>query len=121
MNSAALSLLAALHLSVIVPYVAVIVAAASAADAAFPQPRPGSHWLPVRKLVSLIALNLGNASNPAQPPFATWLVRVLAPLMAAQADARPRVVISASDIAAHIDRAPAAPSASPAPAAPAAQ
>jgi hypothetical protein len=82
MNPEILAILYALHLGVVIPYASVVVAAASAADAAFPQPGAGSHWLPLRKAVSAVAFNLGNASNGKQPPFATWLLRVLAPLMA---------------------------------------
>ncbi|WP_139284937.1 hypothetical protein [Acidocella aminolytica] len=55
----------------------VAVAVASAIDAAFPQPAPGSHWLPVRKVISFIAINFGAAKNGSQPPFATWLLRVM--------------------------------------------
>jgi hypothetical protein len=35
----------------------------SAIDAIFPQPDPASKWAPVRKVVSMVALNLKNAKN----------------------------------------------------------
>lgn len=55
---------------------------ASAVDALLPQPAEGSHWLPVRKLVSMAAGNMGNASNAAQPPLVTWLQRIVVSLAA---------------------------------------
>ncbi len=66
------------------PYVTGIIAAASALDAALPQPAPGSHWLIARKVVSFLAVNVGNASNGKQPDFVTWIVRIAAPVLAAQ-------------------------------------
>ncbi len=60
------------------PYVTAVVAFASALDAALPQPKPGSHWLIFRKIVSALAVNVGNAANGKQPPFATWIARVVA-------------------------------------------
>jgi hypothetical protein len=60
------------------PYVTAAVTLASALDAALPQPRPGSHWLILRKIVSALAVNVGNAANGKQPPFATWIARVVA-------------------------------------------
>ena len=63
------------------PAITAIVAAASTLDAALPQPDPGSHWLILRKMISFIALNVGNASNGKQPEFVTWIVRIAAPLL----------------------------------------
>ena len=66
------------------PYVTGIIAAASALDAALPQPAPGSHWLIARKVVSFLAVNVGNASNGKQPDFVTWIVRIAMPVLLAQ-------------------------------------
>ena len=66
------------------PYIATICMIASAIDAAFPQPSAGSHWLPIRKLISFVALNISAASNGAQPSFTTWLLRIVQPLLTAQ-------------------------------------
>jgi hypothetical protein len=71
-------------LSNLVKSVVCAVTVASALDAALPQPAPGSHWLVIRKSVSFIALNLGNASNSGQPAMMTWIARVLQPLVDAQ-------------------------------------
>lgn len=76
-------LLASSPYAAIVPYYLFAVMLCSAVDASFPQPQPGSHWLLVRKLVSLLALNFGRASNVEQPSFMTWLVRMLQPLLPA--------------------------------------
>lgn len=68
----------------VIGYVAAAVTICSVLDAVIPQPAPGSHWLPARKLLSMVALNLGAASNGKQPPFASWLLRVAMPLIQAQ-------------------------------------
>jgi hypothetical protein len=44
-------------------------------DAVVPQPAPGSHWLPFRKVLSILALNVAFASNAKQPPLITWMMR----------------------------------------------
>ncbi len=88
------------------PYIAAIVATASTLDASLPQPRPGSHWLIVRKIISFLAINVGNASNGKQPDFVTWIVRIATPVLLAQgAGVRP------------VADAPAAAGPAPAPAA----
>ena len=66
------------------PYITAIVATASTLDAALPQPAPGSHWLIVRKVISFLAINIGNASNGKQPDFVTWIVRIAEPVLQAQ-------------------------------------
>ena len=66
------------------PFIAAIVAAASTLDASLPQPAPGSHWLIVRKIISFLAINVGNASNGKQPDFVTWIVRIATPVLLAQ-------------------------------------
>jgi len=66
------------------PAITAIIAAASALDAVLPQPAPGSHWLIARKVISFLAVNVGNASNSKQPDFVTWIVRIAAPVLAAQ-------------------------------------
>ena len=69
------------------PYITAIVAAASTLDAALPQPAPGSHWLILRKVISFLAINVGNASNGKQPDFVTWIVRIAAPVLQGQSTA----------------------------------
>lgn len=66
------------------PYITAACMIASAIDAGLPQPAPGSHWLPVRKLVSFVAVNVGAASNGGQPSFTTWLLRIVQPVLTAQ-------------------------------------
>ena len=66
------------------PTITAIVAAASALDATLPQPQPGSHWLILRKVISFLAINVGNASNGKQPDFVTWIVRIAEPVLHAQ-------------------------------------
>jgi hypothetical protein len=58
-------------------WIAIAGFAASWLDAVIPQPAAGSHWLPVRKVLSALAGNVGNAANKNQPPLATWILRVL--------------------------------------------
>lgn len=70
------------------PIITAIIAKASALDAALPQPQPGSHWLLVRKVISFLAINVGNASNGKQPDFVTWIVRIATPVLKAQGIAR---------------------------------
>jgi hypothetical protein len=81
--STLLAALAATPLSGAIPYVTALIAAASVLDAMLPQPAPGSHWLPLRKAISLVAANFWNASNGGQPQLSTWLARVLQPLLPA--------------------------------------
>ena len=66
------------------PVITAIVALASTLDASLPQPAPGSHWLLVRKVISFLAVNVGNASNGSQPSFVTWIVRIATPVLQAQ-------------------------------------
>ena len=66
------------------PFVTAVIAAASTLDAALPQPTPGSHWLVLRKVISFLAINVGNASNGKQPDFVTWIVRIATPVLKAQ-------------------------------------
>ena len=88
------------------PAITAIVAAASTLDAALPQPDPGSHWLIIRKMISFIALNVGNASNGKQPEFVTWIVRIAAPLL--QSPATVQAVAQAAVAAPVVQPAPAA-------------
>lgn len=79
------SVLAAFHaagLDSVVPILLALHALASATDAALPQPKPGSHWLPLRKLVSIAAGNVFNATNALQPAMLTWVQRVAQLLVA---------------------------------------
>lgn len=71
------------------PFITAIIAAASTLDALLPQPQPGSHWLLLRKAVSFLAINVGNASNGKQPDFVTWIVRIAAPVLQTQGVAPP--------------------------------
>lgn len=66
------------------PVLTAICTVASALDATLPQPAAGSHWIPVRKVISFFGVNVKNASNGAQPSFATWLIRIVQPIIAAQ-------------------------------------
>lgn len=52
-------------------------------DAVVPQPAPGSYWLPFRKVLSILALNVAWASNAKQPPLITWMMRAGTVLQAA--------------------------------------
>jgi hypothetical protein len=63
-----LAALAATPLAGAVPYVTAAIAAASVLDAALPQPKAGSLWLPLRKVISLLAGNVGHAANAEQTP-----------------------------------------------------
>ncbi len=74
------------------PVIAAVTAGASALDAILPQPAPGSHWLIARKVLSFVAINVGHASNGAQPSFLTWIARVAGPVLAAQAAAQAAAV-----------------------------
>ena len=69
--------LQALGLDKWVPIVLACHALASTLDAAIPQPAVGSHWLPLRKLLSIAAGNVANATNLLQPSVVTWLQKVL--------------------------------------------
>lgn len=55
---------------------AAIVLAASAVNAAMPQPKPGSHWIPLRKLVNMAALAIAHGKVADDPAFSSWLVRL---------------------------------------------
>jgi len=66
------------------PFITAVIAAASTLDAALPQPTPGSHWLIIRKVISFLAINVGNASNGKQPDLVTWIVRIATPVLQAQ-------------------------------------
>jgi hypothetical protein len=37
-----------------------------------------------RKIVSFVAVNIGNASNGSQPALSTWLLRIVQPVLASQ-------------------------------------
>jgi hypothetical protein len=79
------TILAALHsagLDSIVPLLLALHATANAIDAMIPQPKPGSHWLPLRKLVSIAAGNVHYATNGLQPPILSWVQRIAGMLVA---------------------------------------
>lgn len=79
-----ISILVQAGLGSLVKWAVCAVTMASALDAALPQPAAGSHWLPLRAVVSSLALNRFNAANAGQPTLITWLARVLQPLVDAQ-------------------------------------
>lgn len=58
--------------------VVAVIALASAINAILPQPKAGSHWLPIRSLVAKAALAVGNAKPADLPPMMTWLQRLAA-------------------------------------------
>lgn len=74
--------LRAAGLDALIPTLLACHALASALDALIPQPAPGSHWLPLRKLVSIAAGNVHYAGNALQPSVLTWVERSLPILMA---------------------------------------
>lgn len=63
-----------------VPYAVLAFFAASIAQTVVPPPAPGSHWLPVYRILSLLAANFGYAKNSNVPELSTWVGRVLSPL-----------------------------------------
>ena len=83
MTYADLSNLIACYWSLAWPVVTAAVTVASALNT-LPQPKPGSHWLPLRKVISFVALEVGGASNGAQPKFETWVLRILSPYLKGQ-------------------------------------
>lgn len=75
-----LNLLAFLHnagLDRYVELITAVIAVASAANMLVPQPAPGSHWLPARKVLNALALAFSNAKPANEPPLATWVQRCL--------------------------------------------
>lgn len=50
----------------LVAYAPLVVALCSLLDAAFPQPRRNSRWGPLRRVISRLACNVGNARNAAR-------------------------------------------------------
>jgi hypothetical protein len=79
----ALAVLQQLGLDRYLPLLLAFHTLASFIDAVVPQPAPGSHWLPARKVLSILALNVANASNAKQPPLITWMMRAGTVLQAA--------------------------------------
>jgi hypothetical protein len=80
-----MSLPAALHaagLDAFLPLLLALHAVASALDALIPQPKPGSHWLPLRKLISAAAGNVLYAKGGLQPSMLTWVQRIARLLVA---------------------------------------
>jgi hypothetical protein len=120
--------LTAIGLARYIELAGVVVMLCSALDAAIPQPASGSHWLPVRKLLSWFALNLNHASPGDQPSIASWFLRIAQAVMAAgllktaqdqgpQANPLPAPAVPASPVV-HVtppaDPVPAAPPPAPA-------
>jgi hypothetical protein len=81
------------------PYITLLVTVASALNTA-PQPAPGSHWIPVRKVVGFIALGFGGAAPATAPALGTWLLRLAAPYLQDQAEKA-----IATEAAAAVDKA----------------
>lgn len=82
MDASMQAALNAAGLTSFVPVVLALHTLASALDAAIPQPKPGSHWLPLRKLLTIAALGVGNASPACQPALITWAQRIAGMLVA---------------------------------------
>jgi hypothetical protein len=58
-----------------------VIVAASALNAALPQPAPGSHWIPIRAVVNKLALAFGAARPASAPAAVTWFQRIAAALI----------------------------------------
>jgi len=96
-----------------VGYLVWAMGACSVADAVLPQPAPGSRWLPLRKLISVVAFNVAHATNGGQQSFADWLeLRAQTRAQQLQAQLAPLVQLM---VAAAVPAAPAAATAPPAP------
>lgn len=76
MNTIA-SVLHALGLDNVLPVILALSTLARAIDALISQPAPGSHWIPMRKIVSFLSLGVGHAKPGEQPAFVTWLQRLV--------------------------------------------
>jgi hypothetical protein len=85
---------------------------ASVVDASLPQPKPGSFLIPLRKVVSLFAVNIGAASNAGAPTFSSWLIRILSAALAS-APASEVAIVGTQAIALAEKIAAAAPPAAP--------
>lgn len=116
MDQSITNLLHAAGLDRWVPLVLAILALARALEVLLPQPAAGSHWLPLRKLLSMAAWSVGNAAPDGQPPLVTWLQRVAKAILTAVPPPAPAAPV-APPVAP--PSAPVAPPANPAPAVPA--
>jgi hypothetical protein len=74
-DTSALAILQQLGLDKYLPVLFAFHTLCSFIDAIVPQPAPGSFWLPFRKVLSILALNVAWASNAKQPPLITWMMR----------------------------------------------
>lgn len=72
------------------------VGAISVLNMLLPQPAPGSHWLPLRKLISYLAFNFMYAKDAGQPPLMSWVQRILIQIAAASGVPRDPLALSAS-------------------------
>ena len=85
------------------PYITAAISIASTLNA-LPQPKAGSHWIPVRKIISFISLSVGGAKNVDEPPLGTWLLRLVGPVLTNQG-----LKLVAVDLADVVDQATAKP------------
>jgi hypothetical protein len=106
------SLLQVIHslgLDKILPILFALHLLASITDALLPQPAIGSHWIPLRKLLSLAAANVGHAANARQPPLVSWFQRIVV-LLAAVVPAPTATTAPAPDVSLPASQPTAAPS-----------
>lgn len=75
-----LALLAGSQYAGLVPYVLVAFFGSSVIQTFVKPPAPGSHWLPVYAILSLLSANFGYAKNSNVPALSTWVGRILSPL-----------------------------------------
>lgn len=62
--------LANTSLAPLAAYLPLVVSVAALLAAILPNPAPGSSWFPLRKLLDLLALNIGTAKNTTNGPAA---------------------------------------------------
>jgi hypothetical protein len=103
------------------PYLTLAVTVASVLNT-LPQPAPGSHWTPVRKIISFVALGVGHAMPANAPELGPWLLRLAAKYLAANGlvikdgAAVQQLVLALTDAQTKLAAVPPAPVAEPAPA-----
>lgn len=98
-----------------VPVLLAVLTLARAVDALIRQPAPGSHWIPLRKMVSLLSFGVANAKPAGQPSIVTWLRRLV--IYLAQAVPPPAAAGRVEPVLAPVPQpsSPATPAAAPVP------